>query len=218
MGTKTNNSAFPIDSDLARQITLLKVWDEASKKMVMDLRYAGYEGAFDSPEKAWDEIDRSNNTHVLLALDQNQKPIGTIRIIDGRNGSLEVDTFTQKKYVDHYDKETVFVESSRLVVSKNISIPKRTVQAALWKAVHRYAYAYHLHQLIAWVKTGPDRAYQYLKFDKLEGLGFTHPALGDKHHEVYCLDITKSEEIFRSCNHPMWKFFFLDRHENLIWY
>jgi len=209
---------FAVDSRAAAHIRLIEVITEQERELVKQLRYVGYAGCFSCADETWDTYDDSPNAHVLLALDPENKPIGTIRTVDSRSGTLEVDAFTSGRHAKNFDPNTVFVESSRLVVAKDSAISRRTVQAALWKSVHRYALAQQLHQLIAWVKPGPDKAYQYLMFDKIEGASFDHPSLGNKHHEVYALDIVKSEETFRRVDHPLWKFFFSDRHENLIWY
>ena len=212
-----NSAIFKIDSALINEIEIIRACDEGSRELAKGLRYSGYEGAFGSPDDTWDELDGAVDTNVLIALAKNRDAVGTVRVTSSLSGCLEIDKFTTG-YRSFYHPATAFLEASRLVVPKNSSIHGRTIQAALWKAVHRYAYAYHFHQLIAWVKTGPDRAYKYLLFDKLDGLSFRHPSIGNTVHEVYALDITRSEEKFRSHKHPLWEFFFVDRHENLIWY
>lgn len=208
---------YEVNEKAIQEISLTKIDSEVDRNAILQLRYEGYRGVFESPESSLDEFDKLPTSQVLLARDSQGVPIGTVRLLSTAHGGLELDSLNPS-YKDYFTADTTFVEGTRLVAKGSEIVPKQSVQAALWKTALDYAYHLGADHLIVWSKRGPDRAYRYLKFNQLPECGFCHYSLGAKRHEVFTLNLQEVKDVFRHMEHPLYDFFFEKRYANLIWY
>ena len=209
---------YRLDEEALRELSLRKVTSEDDYQKVLDLRVKGYRGLFSSRDEAKDEFDRAPNCTLLLALDSEDTPVGTMRLLDSRGGDLEIDRYSCRFRTYNFDKKSFF-EATRLVTLRTERISKQSVQLALLKGTFDYAINNNFNYLLAWVKKGPDRAYKYLGFSKLPECNFQHPKLGNKNHETFTLDLDNIEPKARKAlERALYDFFFLNSYPRLIWY
>lgn len=197
---------YEVDSELVSHIQLTVVGDIISRNAVCALRYAGYRGLFRSPADAWDQWDEQEHARVLLLSDKFGAPVGTVRLMDSSRGPIELSDF-RTGFRSNFPGGTTFIEGARLVATRNSTIPRQSVQAAIWKATFLYGEAIAADVIVVWSKRGPDRGYQYLCFSETPNSDFTHPRLGGKHHKVFTMSIQRAKEILRAKNHPLTGFF-----------
>ena len=92
---------FPIESispkkpnlDAGTFVRRARTQDDFLK--VFDLRWEGYKKYFKSKDEIVDELDFSQNCTLLLAEDEYHNAIGTLRILDRRFGTVELDKYVE---------------------------------------------------------------------------------------------------------------------------
>lgn len=215
--TDEERSAYSVDSHRVAGLRVELVADAVARNAVCNLRHAGYRGLFKSPTDAWDRWDDMANARVLLFMDQQGTPVGTVRLMESSRGPIELSDYVPG-YGSHFSEGSSFVEGARLVAARDGSVTKHTVQAAIWKATYLYGKARDTDFIIVWSKRGPERGYRYLCFSELPASAFAHAGLGGKQHSIFTLDIERASSILGCRNHPLTQFFFDDAHPNLHWF
>lgn len=172
---------------------------------VMDVRWAGYGKYFPSRADVLDRYDESPNTVLLLATDEQNRAIGTMRVLDGRCSDMEIEQFVKVRRIlpPH---QLPCAEATRFSVpwQKKSTL----VKLALWKAFYSYCVAHSINSMVIWVRPGAMRDYELLRFQPVQQDGFfCHPLLGNQKHQTHVLDLTVAAQLYKETNHRFHDFF-----------
>ena len=77
----------------AENIFVRKAVTDEDLRKVFEVRWLGYQGYWKSRYEVKDKNDTAPNAIQLLANNEDDYPIGTIRILDRNNGEIELDSF-----------------------------------------------------------------------------------------------------------------------------
>lgn len=184
---------------------------------VRNLRWGGYRKFYSRDDDVMDEFDSAANATVLIAKRDDGEAVGTIRILDRSRGRVELDSYQDialwpSGILSRY--EEAFLEATRFCVSPGEH--SKLIKLLIWKAVHRFALAVQSTTIIAWVRPELSDAYRKLLFHELpQDLAFAHPILGNELHLVFKCDVVEAESRLRCAKHPLYEFFFLERHPGI---
>jgi hypothetical protein len=177
------------------------------------VRLKGYRRYFNSLEECMDDLDYSPQTTLLLARHKFGGPLGTIRIVDRRRGSVELDKFL--------DLDDLLGGTARSCAeATRFSVPPgphaKVVKLLLWKAFMRFCKSEGIGRMVVWAKAAASRDYRYLLFQSLGAHGnFQHPVLGSYEHETFITEMADVEERFKNAAHPLHDFMFVQQHTQI---
>ena len=204
---------FKKQSNLEKTITIDKAENKYEINQVFNIRWEGYKKYFTKKREEIDIYDFEPNVVHFLAKDENNKPVGTIRILDRRFGKIELDEFIK---VDSFlpDNKKSCVEVTRFSIPNH---PKsKLIKMLLWKSVLLYCRANRINVIIASCRSCAARAYRCLGLENVGIQGsYSHPLLGNKKHTTYKCDISKSSEWLKNNNSSLYNFFFKENHPNI---
>lgn len=72
-------------------ISVRRAQTQSEVEQVFDVRWAGYKKYFSTRAEIVDFFDEASNAVLLLAVDVDGRPLGTIRLLDRRHGAIELD-------------------------------------------------------------------------------------------------------------------------------
>lgn len=171
--------------------------------------YSKYGQGFDEPDPA----DLRPGTKILIAWDEaTREPVGTMRVLDSRYGTLELNDFVDLQRVLPASAWPA-AEATRLSVPQH---PRSMqIKAALWKSMWLYARQSGIQSMVISVRKGAARDYQRLMFEPVgPHADYVHPELGGTPHSTYMIHVPTSLERFQQARHPMAAFFGAD-HANI---
>ncbi len=172
-------------------------------------RYALHKGQLS------DEYDYASNATLFLAEDDKKNPVGTMRILDRRYGQIELDKFIKiTSLLTDQDKECV--EVSRLWVPKHLK--SKLIKFLLWKTAFRYCQINQLITILISIRPSSARFYQRLFFFEPTGPGgiFKNPLLENLEYHIYKSDLSRTMELLKTTKHPLYDFFCIEKHPDLI--
>jgi len=196
------------------KIVVRRACSDDDIQKIVELRWKGYGKHHPSKEHMLDDDDFATNTVLLLAVDEDNHAIGTLRIQDGRHGTLELQSYVNiDLFVSDTDKPCAQV--SRLVVLKRPD--SLSVKCALWKAFYQYCVSNGIKTALidAFPLLGR-LTYRFLLFEDVGDEGeFYHPTYGNARNRTYKLNIQQAEQAWRNINHPFYDFFILQATPNI---
>lgn len=184
--------------------------DEDIEK-VYDVRWRGYKKYFPCRSACIDERDRAPNSVLLLAETTCcGTPVGTLRILDGASGPVELERFIHVSSVLAPD-ECPCAEATRFSVPFN-PLAKQ-IKYFLWKAFFLYCGQHHIPTMLISVRPPAAKDYEFLMFQDVGSDGeYTHPELGNKPHRTYKMSVRRARELFEEHRHPLLNFMFCEHH------
>ena len=180
---------------------------------VFEVRWQGYKKYYSCKDDISDNFDFSPQAILLLAEDEYHTPVGTLRILDRRYGSIELDTFID---VDSLlsEEEKWCIEATRFAIPKHPD--SKLIKQLLWKSLLLYCQINRMNIIIKSVRPHAARAYRALLFDNVgpEGI-YNHTLLGNLEHHTYKLNIAKKRDIMKQYNRSLYDFLFVEDHYNI---
>lgn len=195
------------------KIIVRRALSQEDKEKVYDLRWKGYQKykGFQRKEDIIDEFDNSDNVTLLLALTENNNPLGTIRILDQSQGKIELQSYLDLNSILTPNEQPVG-EATRFSIP--YSQNSKLVKLYLWKGYFLYCQLHSLKTMLIWIRKGASRDYRRLLFDNCNINGvFQHNGFNNLEHHTYKLDVKSSELKYKLNQHPYHDFFFVENHE-----
>jgi hypothetical protein len=180
---------------------------------VFHVRWEGYKKYFKSEEENMDEHDFSSETTLLLAEDRHHNPVGTMRILDRRYGSIELDKFVNlNSFLS--EGERVCIEATRFSIPKHPQ--SKLIKLLLWKSLLLYCQINHIDTILMSVRPAAARSYQCLLFENVGPSGaYRHSLLKNLEHQTYKCNISDRKKVIKKVNWPLYHFFFIEDHSNI---
>ncbi|WP_110515248.1 N-acyl amino acid synthase FeeM domain-containing protein [Herpetosiphon llansteffanensis] len=185
------------------QIQIRPLHSFAEFKQVLDLRYRGY-GHFATPAQALDALDMAEHSLILVAELAKRGIVGTLRLLDGRRGPIELEQFVPINPLPQLHQRS-FVEATRFTIRHCREL--LTVKLLLCKALWMYSLQQG-HEYLVISSTQRLRAfYRMLLFEDLGAAGvYRHPTLGQSEHRTFILPVQTALERYRAVQHPLYEF------------
>lgn len=184
----------------------------ADIEKALHVRWLGYRKYDSFAKSELEDLDRGDNCTLLLAEDDEGKPIGTIRILDRRHGPIELEKFL--------DVDSLLPGSSRSIAeATRFSVPHtpsaRRLKLLLWKAYYLLCVQRGIEHMLVSMRPGAARDYERLLFSRVEGGTYSHAVLGNLPHESYCLHVPTAPDRFERHKHPLLPFFTQTEHPEI---
>jgi len=202
-----------LDLGLEETITVRKAVTVEDMVKVFHVRWEGYKKYFKSEEENMDEHDFSSETTLLLAEDKHHNPVGTMRILDRRYGSIELDKFVNlNSFLS--EGERVCIEATRFSIPKHPQ--SKLIKLLLWKSLLLYCQINHIDTILMSVRPAAARSYQCLLFENVGPSGaYRHSLLKNLEHQTYKCNISDRKKVIKKVNWPLYHFFFIEDHSNI---
>ena len=207
---KTGNTIL-LDSD--ESFLIRKVQTKNDFKKVFDVRWKTYKRFFNKEDDLIDLNDFTPNVTLLLAEDEQNNPVGTIRILDRRSGRIELDQFIEiNSLLSRSDMPCA--EATRF------SIPKHPKSAAirflLYKAFLLYCQNKGINTMLISVRRITSRNYRFFYFKHLGPAGiYNHPLMGNLEYHTYKCNISETCKFLKVINFQLYQFFCVKEHLNI---
>ncbi len=173
-------------------------------KMIRRTGYRMY-GTIDGDE------DEEPEATVFLAVDDDRKPLGTIRVIDQQKERIELSEFVDiDLMLDENEKPCA--EATRLAILKN---PKAIlIKLLLWKAYFLYCQRFNVQTMLVSARPIYARNYNWLLMRDMGEQGvYRHRHLKGKIHRTFKMNVPGMKTLWKSARHPMYNFIYRDRHD-----
>lgn len=185
---------------------------DEEKEEVFNIRFEGYKKYFSNRNDVIDNFDTQKNAILLLATNSYGENLGTIRILDRRNGPIELDSFLTLGDICDDRLACSCIEATRFSVPFNKR--SKDIKTALYKAYYLYCWNTKAKAGLIWAREGAAREYKWLLFESLGEKGkFKHPQLSNKLHETYILKFYHEKSWQEK--HPLYKIVCLENHPNI---
>lgn len=177
-------------------------------RKVFNTRWEGYKKYFNHQTELIDLADFSPHATLLLAEDEHNKTLGTLRILDRRYGKIELDEFI--------DVDSVIPENpGSCIEATRFSIPShsnsKSIKLLLWKALLCYCQINCIDTIVMSARPAAARAYRCLLFEDAGPLGvYCHSLLGNLEHRTYKCNISERKYVMKEKDQSLYHFFFLD--------
>ncbi len=187
-----------------------RVMTQEDRARAFDLRWQAYRKHFDLPVPAdiIDDFDNAPNCVLVLDTDEHGVAVGTLRVLDRRNGRVELDKFHDPDALLKPEEQPV-AEASRLAVPSH---PRsRSIKLALWRGYLRYCQETGIASMLVSGRraTAPD--YEFLLFRNLgPAASYLHTQLDHVPHDYFLLDVATAPKKYRAVHHPLHDFFFAE--------
>jgi hypothetical protein len=205
--------AFDLGLGLEKNIAIRKAVTIDEMVKVFRVRWEGYKKYYKSEDENLDNYDLLPGTTLLLAEDQHGNAVGTIRIIDRRCGSIELDKFID---LDSFlsEEERVCVEATRFSIPKHPD--SKLIKLLLWKSLFIYCQINHINTILMSARPAAARSYRCLFFENVGTSGvYSHSLLGNLKHETYKCNISERKCVMKRENRSLYDFFFGKDHPNI---
>lgn len=196
------------------QVFVRKANTEEDVEKVFNVRWAGYKKYFNKKEEVIDEFDFVSNVTLLLATDAQEQVLGTMRILDGRCGEIQLNRY--------FAIDAILTEEDMPCAQANrFSIPNhplsRPIKFALWKGFFRYCTRQNIQTMLISVRASAAREYQrLLLFEDVGPTGmYCHKEFGNLAHYTYKLNLKQASEKHKLQNRELYEFFWLAEHPNI---
>jgi hypothetical protein len=195
------------------EIFVRKATTDEELQKVFNIRWLGYKNYFNSLQEMIDEFDFAPNVTLLLATDDQEQVLGTMRILDQRHGKIELEKFLNIRSLLP-ETEIPCAEATRFSIPNNPRSPE--IKLTLWKAFYRYCTLHEIKSALVSVRPGAVHDYTRLLFEDTGTCGiYTHELLGSIVHYTFKLNIPQAMEKYKACYHPLYEFFFVMEHPNI---
>jgi hypothetical protein len=188
-------------------ITVREAQNPEDRRKVLKLRERGYKMYFGSGSGTADHDKPLPNETVFLAVDQDDKPVGTLRVLDRTKGKIELDNFLD---VDALldEKEKPCAEATRFTIAKH---PKGVIiKILLWRAYFKYCQSRGIRTMLISSRPIMAKNYTYLLFKEIGLKGvYRHNHLKNKEHSTYKMNIPSLRDLWIQAKHPLFKFMFV---------
>ncbi len=197
------------------EIRVTPARDDPQRTRALELRVRGYSKFFSTPETAVDELDGSPHCLLLLATAPGGEEVGTMRILDGTHGPIELEAFVPFERLEaKNDVGRSYAEATRLAVSPGPWA--KAAKLSLWKAFFTYSMKRRCRGMFVWGRPAAARQYRRLLFEDLgPEYEFVHPHLGPARNRSLWMDLREARERLCTANHPLYDFFFEAHHSNV---
>lgn len=190
---------------ILNSLRVRRALNDADRQAVLAVRWQGYRKYGCANGLVAEGIDSSPGAVLLLATDENDTPVGTLRILDRRHGPIELDGFLPVDALIPAARQPI-AEATRFSVPP--SPASHCVKLVLWKAYYRYAAATGICTMLVAVRPSAARDYKRLLFENLGPSGtFAHAQLGGLAHETWAFDVHTGPQRYRNIGHPFYEFF-----------
>ncbi len=180
---------------------------------VFEVRWQGYKKYYSCKDENTDNFDFSPQAILLLAEDEHHNPVGTLRILDRRYGSIELDKFIDVDSLLSEDEKSC-IEVTRFSIPKHPD--SKSIKLLLWKGLLLYCQINRINSIIKSVRPCAARAYRTLLFENVGPAGiYNHTLLGNLEHHTYKLNIVKKRDLMKHYNRSLYDFFFVEDHRNI---
>jgi len=180
---------------------------------VFEVRWQGYKKYYNSKDDNTDNFDFSPQAILFLAEDEQHKPVGTLRILDRRYGSIELDQFIDVDSLLSEDEKSC-VEATRFSIPNHPD--SKLIKLLLWKSALIYCQINRINSVIKSVRPCAARAYRSLLFENVGPAGiYNHTLLGNLEHHTYKLNISKKQNLMKEYNRSLYNFLFVENHQNI---
>lgn len=202
-----------VQSNFDTNIFIRKPENKEDLIRLFDVRWKGYSKYFNSRVEMVDKFDSAPNVTFLLAEDAQNNAVGTLRILDRRYGSIELDEFVDVDFLlPNGDK--------RCAEATRFSIPahpqKKSIKLLLWKAFLLYCMKNKINIMLISGRPVVARAYRILPFEEVGPSGiYYHPNLGNLEHRCFICDITQKSQVLKESNRSLYDFLFKEKHPNI---
>lgn len=187
-------------------LTVRPVRSLAELREVSLLRESAYGRHFGLTDSCGpEEFDFAPNALVLAAIEKRtSKVIGTLRVMIGDTGPLQLDTYVR------LPRERIGVagEASRLAVARTRL--HTLAKLSLWKAFHRLCSGYGVDSMVLAARSPLDHDYLWLDFENIgrEPLWFVPGGSFCEPHRVLMQRMSGLQERWRGKGHDFYKFNF----------
>jgi hypothetical protein len=206
-------SEVSVDLSPEENITIRKAVTMDDMVKVFRVRWEGYKKYYKSEDETVDESDLSPAATLLLAEDKHHNTVGTIRILDRRYGSVELDRFIN---VDSFlsKEERVCIEATRFSIPKHLD--SKLIKLLLWKSLFLYCQINQINTILMSARPAAARSYRCLFFENVGPAGvYSHSLLGNLEHQTYKCNISERKYVIKKENKPLYQFFFDKEHPNI---
>ena len=154
-----------------------------------------------------EEAAAKPNETTFLAVDQDDFPVGTLRVLDRRRGKIELDNFLDVDALLDEDEKPC-AEATRFAIPKH---PKGLIiKILLWKAYFSHCRALGIRTMLVSCRPLLARNYLFLLFEDIGPQGYyKHRHLKNKEHRTYKRDLTNLRELWCQAHHPLYNFMFV---------
>lgn len=211
------NSYLPISTSLRpvpkKNIYVHRAQTCEDLEKVFEVRWQGHKKYYSSKDENTDKFDFSPQAILLLAEDEHHNPVGTLRILDRRYGSIELDKFIDVDSLLNED-EKACIEVTRFSIPKHPD--SKSIKLLLWKSALLYCQINRINIMIKSVRPSAAHAYRALLFENVGPAGiYNHTLLGNLEHHTYKLNIFKKRNVMKHYNRSLYDFFFVEDHRNI---
>ena len=197
-------------------INVRRAVTEEDIEQVYQLIWQGYKKYFNDISEIRDEYNNSCSTILLLATNNDNQPLGTMRILDRNHGKIELDSFIDVDKILSAS-EMPCTEATRLSVPSHPD--SLATKLALYKVFFTYCNDNQISTMI--ISARPELAANYTSFLYFEDIGekgvYGHSLLGGKEHRSFKLDLKNAWKIYRESNYPLYNFFCVEKHPNITY-
>ncbi len=190
-------------AETTKQVQIHPVNSFDEFQQVLDLRYRGY-GHFAAPAQALDPLDLADHSLILVAELANRGIVGTLRMIDGGPGKIELEQFVPITMIPQLHERS-FVEATRFTIRhcRELLAVKLLLCKALWMYTLQQG---HEHVVISSTQRLA-KFYRMLMFEDIGTAGmYQHPRLGQSEHRTFILPVHTTLERYRETEHPLYTF------------
>ena len=213
LGTQESNSlvaryaAICLEHVSVRRATTAEDWSQ-----VGELRAAGFSRVGNGERTsarpiAWvDDGDHADGTFSLLGVDATGETLATLRVQDGRAGSVELSKFVPLEELLK-PAERPYVQFARLTARK--APGSLDVMFGLFKAAWRWCLAEGLETIVIATPPWSRPIYDFMHFEERGPSGrFRHRLAGSAEHVTMTLPVQGAETLWRRRRQPLSGLFF----------
>ncbi len=186
------------------EINVREVRTPEDRRKARQLRAEGYKMYFAADNEAVGHDKTEPNETTFLALDRNDHPVGTLRVLDRTKGKIELDNFLDVDALLN-ENEKPCAEATRFTIRKH---PKGIIiKILLWRAYFKYCQTRGIRTMLISSRPIIAKNYTYLFFEDIGPKGvYRHSHLKNKEHHTYKMDVEKMPILWRKSNHPLYMF------------
>jgi hypothetical protein len=139
------------------QIQVRRAATSADLNKAFSIRWQGYKKYFSDESQIVDGYDYADNCTLLLAIDEDTNPVGTLRLLNSGFGPTEIESFISIESLLE-PNEMPFVEATRFSVPPHPL--SREIKIALKKAFYLYCIANQVDTMLIWVRPSAAREHK----------------------------------------------------------
>lgn len=177
-----------VTARMLRGFAVRRATTESEREAVYRVRFEGYGRyyRFRSVSDAIDHRDDAPNCVLLFVETERGGAIGTMRILDRRSGSIELDAFVDVDALLRRRSIQTCAEATRLTVVSSSRVERSHALVLLFRSFYDYCRINGIGAMILSTTSRLATVYEKLHFEDVgEGGAYHHPQLGEKPHRTY---------------------------------